>query len=75
MSAKWSTPAYAKYLDSYYDKVWFEVSMNINSDLCILTRRDGSGYWVSLKADRDGAMDIGPFDSFEAAAAAYETMQ
>ena len=75
MSAKWSTPSSSKHPDCYHDKVWFDMSSGIDTDLCILTRHDGSGYWVSQKNDREGIADIGPFDTLEAAQAAYETMK
>jgi hypothetical protein len=74
MARKWTRRDADK---AYWSRLWSVSPAVIGSQsikFCIITRREEVGYWVSLRGEMGGEDDIGPFDTFEAAAACFETI-
>jgi hypothetical protein len=72
MSREWSKAIYTN-PDIYFKEIWTTFPIKVK-EYCILIRRDGVGFWVSPTDSLRSEKDIGPFDTFEAAAACFETV-
>lgn len=77
MTREWMLkPMVSTMSTTYWKEAWRPRLSKDTTDYAIITRKDSPGFFVSHDSSYDGCDpdDIGPFDSFAAAAACFEVV-